>query len=96
VPPSEFISRVSQVAEKDVYELIQNYFYDTDPVVVAHGPLEEMADYAIIRSWTYCMSHTCFFFFFVCLFDWIEEDSYFILFYSIFLFVQSNVLGSRW
>lgn len=53
VPPSEFISRVSQVSEKDVFELIQNYFYDTDPVVVAHGPLEEMADYAIVRSWTY-------------------------------------------
>jgi len=53
VSPSEFISRVSQVSESDVYKLIENYFYDTDPVVVAHGPLEEMADYSIVRSWTH-------------------------------------------
>jgi len=51
--PQEYIERVSELKESDVYSLIHDYFYDVDPVVVAYGPLEEFPDYALMRSWTY-------------------------------------------
>jgi len=53
IPPEEFVHRISQIDESDVYSLLKNYFWDTDPVVVARGPLEEMVDYSIVRSWTF-------------------------------------------
>jgi hypothetical protein len=55
MPPQEYIARLSDLKERDVYQLIQDHFYDVDPVVVGFGPLEEFPDYALMRSWTYCM-----------------------------------------
>lgn len=51
--PSEFVSRIKAIKEADVFALIETYFYDVDPVVVAHGPLSEMPDYTVMRGWTY-------------------------------------------
>jgi len=53
MPPSEFVARINAVSLSDVGKVLDTYFHDVDPVVVAHGPLEEMPDFGILRSWTY-------------------------------------------
>jgi len=50
---AESFSRIDLITQNDVQELIDSNFYDVDPVVVAHGDLEEMPDYVILRGWTY-------------------------------------------
>jgi len=52
MPPAEFIARIKDMKESDIHGLIETYFYDVDPVIVAHGPLSEMPDYAFCRKWT--------------------------------------------
>jgi len=53
ISPAEFVSRVSEVKEQDVYELLDTYFWDVDPAVVLYGPIEEAVDYGVIRGWTH-------------------------------------------
>jgi len=53
ISPAEVVTRVNAVTVDDVREVVDTYFNDTDPVVVAHGPLAEMLDYGILRQWTY-------------------------------------------
>ena len=55
LPPAEYLARIQAVTIDDVKNLLDTYFTDVDPIVVAHGPLEEMPDYGILRGWTYCM-----------------------------------------
>lgn len=53
ISPAEVVARLNAVTVDDVREVVDTYFNDTDPVVVAHGPLAEMLDYGILRQWTY-------------------------------------------
>jgi len=53
ISPSEVVARINAVTIDEVREVVDTYFNDTDPVVVAHGPLEEMPDFGILRQWTY-------------------------------------------
>lgn len=53
VSVAEAFNRVDNITVNDVKEVIDTYFYDVDPVVVAHGNLEEMPDYVVMRNWTY-------------------------------------------
>lgn len=50
---AEAFNRIDNVSTNDVKEVLDTYFYDVDPVVVAHGNLEEMPDYVVMRNWTY-------------------------------------------
>jgi len=50
---AEAFYRIDLVTPGDVKEVIDTYFYDVDPVVVAHGNLEELPDYVVMRGWTY-------------------------------------------
>jgi predicted Zn-dependent peptidase len=50
---AEAFARIDNITIKDIKEVIDQYFYDVDPVVVAHGDLEEMPDYVVMRNWTY-------------------------------------------
>jgi len=51
--PAEAVARFRAVKLDEVQELIESYFNDVDPVVISHGPLDEMPDYGILRGWTY-------------------------------------------
>eukprot|EP01126_Amoeba_proteus_P034266 TRINITY_DN3407_c0_g1_i6.p1 TRINITY_DN3407_c0_g1~~TRINITY_DN3407_c0_g1_i6.p1 ORF type:complete len:289 (+),score=55.61 TRINITY_DN3407_c0_g1_i6:53-919(+) len=51
-PLVEIFDRIDQIRVKDVQEVLGTYFFDVDPVVVAHGPLDEMVEYSIVRSWS--------------------------------------------
>lgn len=50
---AEAFYRIDLVTPGDVKEVIDQYFYDVDPVIVAHGNLEELPDYVVMRGWTY-------------------------------------------
>jgi len=50
---AEAFYRIDLVTPGDVKDVIDTYMYDADPVVVAHGNLEEMPDYVVMRGWTY-------------------------------------------
>lgn len=50
---AEAFYRIDLVTPGDVKDVIDQYFYDVDPVVVAHGNLEELPDYVVMRGWTY-------------------------------------------
>jgi len=54
-PPSiaEFFQRIDQISIADIQELLTTFFTDVDPVLIAHGPIEDFPDYNIVRSWTY-------------------------------------------
>jgi len=53
VPILELFHRIDELTTCNLKELIGLYFYDVDPVVIAHGNLEEMPDYVVMRGWTY-------------------------------------------
>jgi len=50
---AEAFYRIDLVTMGDVKEVLDTYFYDVDPVVIAHGNLEELPDYVVLRGWTY-------------------------------------------
>jgi processing peptidase subunit beta len=54
-PPSiaEYFQRIDQISIADIQDLISTFFTDVDPVLIAHGPIEEFPDYNIVRGWTY-------------------------------------------
>uniref|UniRef100_A0A6B2L3V9 Peptidase M16 C-terminal domain-containing protein n=1 Tax=Arcella intermedia TaxID=1963864 RepID=A0A6B2L3V9_9EUKA len=45
--------RIDDIQVNDVLSLLQDYFTDVDPVVVAHGNTETLPDFNILRGWTY-------------------------------------------
>eukprot|EP01126_Amoeba_proteus_P065923 TRINITY_DN9457_c0_g1_i5.p1 TRINITY_DN9457_c0_g1~~TRINITY_DN9457_c0_g1_i5.p1 ORF type:complete len:458 (-),score=55.09 TRINITY_DN9457_c0_g1_i5:210-1583(-) len=51
-PLVELLARIDEIRVSNIVDVIATYFYDVDPVVIAHGPLDEMLEYSIIRGWT--------------------------------------------
>jgi len=51
--PAEAFARIDNITVSDIHEVLDHYFYDVDPAVVAHGDLDEMPDYVVMRNWTY-------------------------------------------
>eukprot|EP01126_Amoeba_proteus_P012602 TRINITY_DN15198_c0_g1_i2.p1 TRINITY_DN15198_c0_g1~~TRINITY_DN15198_c0_g1_i2.p1 ORF type:complete len:105 (-),score=19.50 TRINITY_DN15198_c0_g1_i2:79-393(-) len=52
LPLVELLARIDEIRVGDIVDVIGTYFYDVDPVVIAHGPLDDMLEYSIIRGWT--------------------------------------------
>jgi len=50
---AEIVGRIEAVQKSDIFTLIQTYLYDSDPTVIAHGPVAEFPEYNLIRGWTY-------------------------------------------
>jgi len=50
---AEQFKRINDIDIADVLYILNNYFTDVDPVVIGHGPIDELPDYNIIRNWTY-------------------------------------------
>lgn len=51
--PAEWVERIQSVEVKDIKAVLDTYFYDVDPVVIAYGRIGEFLDYNILRGWTY-------------------------------------------
>eukprot|EP01123_Difflugia_compressa_P013504 TRINITY_DN629_c0_g1_i4.p1 TRINITY_DN629_c0_g1~~TRINITY_DN629_c0_g1_i4.p1 ORF type:complete len:450 (+),score=72.96 TRINITY_DN629_c0_g1_i4:1032-2381(+) len=49
----EAFSRIDAIELSDIQSVLDTYLTDVDPVVVSHGPTENLPDYNIIRGWTY-------------------------------------------
>jgi len=50
---AEQFKRIDAIEVSDLQHLLDTYLTDVDPVVVGHGPIENLPDYNIMRSWTY-------------------------------------------
>eukprot|EP01121_Diplochlamys_sp_Union-15-3_P016280 TRINITY_DN5513_c0_g3_i2.p1 TRINITY_DN5513_c0_g3~~TRINITY_DN5513_c0_g3_i2.p1 ORF type:complete len:472 (+),score=86.26 TRINITY_DN5513_c0_g3_i2:34-1449(+) len=50
---SRILQHIDEVTENDIYRIQDEYLYDTDPAVVAIGPVANVPDYNTIRGWTY-------------------------------------------
>jgi len=53
ISPAEYFQRIEEITVDDIQTIISTYFTDVDPVVVAHGPIEDFPDYNVMRGWTY-------------------------------------------
>jgi len=53
IPVPEFIERINSVESSDIKNVLDTYFYDVDPAVVAYGPITDLPDYNVMRGWTY-------------------------------------------
>ena len=49
----ELFLRIDSITKKDVAIALDNYFYDVCPAVVGVGPIADLPDYNLMRSWTY-------------------------------------------
>jgi len=53
LPPAEIFLRIDSINAQDVMRVASQYFEDTDPAVVAIGPIIDFPDYNVMREWTY-------------------------------------------
>lgn len=53
IPLHELEARIDQVTASDIHEVMMKYYYDQEPVVAAVGPVEDMTDYAMVRSYMF-------------------------------------------
>ncbi|XP_066144778.1 mitochondrial-processing peptidase subunit beta [Euwallacea fornicatus] len=53
LPPHELIHRISCISARNVRDVMYKYLYDRCPAVAAVGPVEQLPDYARIRSGMY-------------------------------------------
>jgi len=51
--PTKFVDDIMRVGDEDMRNLLNTYFYDVDPCVVAHGQVGHLPDYFNLRSWTH-------------------------------------------
>lgn len=53
LPPHELIHRINSITAQNVRDVCYKYIYDKCPAVAAVGPVEQLPDYARIRSSMY-------------------------------------------
>jgi len=51
--PAEVFLRIDAIQTSDVKEVLDLYFNDVCPTVVALGPIGDLPDYHHLRTWTY-------------------------------------------
>jgi len=52
ISPAEVFQRIDELTAEDVQKVLADFFTDVDPVLIAHGPIEDFPDYNIVRGWT--------------------------------------------
>jgi len=45
--------RIHDIQVSDIISILNTYLTDVDPVVVGHGPIDDLLDYNTLRNWTY-------------------------------------------
>jgi len=55
ISTAEYFQRIDELTMDDIQSVLSTFFTDVDPVLVAHGPIEDFPDYNIVRGWTSCM-----------------------------------------
>eukprot|EP01121_Diplochlamys_sp_Union-15-3_P016278 TRINITY_DN5513_c0_g2_i1.p1 TRINITY_DN5513_c0_g2~~TRINITY_DN5513_c0_g2_i1.p1 ORF type:complete len:464 (+),score=82.80 TRINITY_DN5513_c0_g2_i1:34-1425(+) len=51
--PAQILRHIDEITENDIHRIQDEHLYDTDPAVVAIGPVANVPDYNTIRGWTY-------------------------------------------